>query len=78
MSPKDAGLAALKRVAAHTVEKRLLNSRGLPNYNLNFYIVNARGEYAGVALYASRFAICTEDGPRILPVEALFTGAPEN
>ena len=45
--PKDAGMAALKRVAKNTVEKRLLNSRGQPNFGLNFYIVNAKGEHAG-------------------------------
>jgi N4-(beta-N-acetylglucosaminyl)-L-asparaginase len=33
MSPKDAGMKALKRIVANTVEKRLLNSRGSPNFN---------------------------------------------
>ena len=32
MAPKDAGIDALKRVRANTVEKRLLNARGLPNF----------------------------------------------
>src|SRR5204863_6848681 len=31
MSPKDAGMTALKRIAANTMEKRLLNSRSQPN-----------------------------------------------
>jgi N4-(beta-N-acetylglucosaminyl)-L-asparaginase len=74
MSPKDAGMTALKRVAALTVEKRLLNDRGQPNFNLNYYILNAKGEYAGVALYASRYALCTESGPQTLEAEALFPG----
>jgi N4-(beta-N-acetylglucosaminyl)-L-asparaginase len=77
MSPKDAGMAALKRVAALTVEKRLLNDRGHPNFNLNYYILNVKGEYAGVALYSSRYALCTESGPQTLEAEALFPGAPE-
>jgi N4-(beta-N-acetylglucosaminyl)-L-asparaginase len=34
--PKDAGMEALKRVAANTVEKRLLNDKGRPNFGLNF------------------------------------------
>ncbi len=76
MSPKDAGMAALKRLVANTVEKRLLNDRGQPNFNVNYYIVNTKGEYAGVALYGSRYAVCTEDGPRTEPIEAMFTGAP--
>ena len=32
MAPKDAGIDAVKRVRANTVEKRLLNARGLPNF----------------------------------------------
>ena len=82
MAPKDAGMAALKRVVANTVEKRLLNNRGRPNFNVNYYILNKKGDYAGVALYPSekepvRFAVCTDDGPRALPVEALFSGSPD-
>ncbi len=77
MSPKDAGMAAMKRVAALTVEKRLLNDRGRPNFNVNYYILNAKGEYAGVALYASRYAVCTEAGPQTLEVEPLFPGTPQ-
>jgi len=76
MSPKDAGMTALKRVAALTVEKRLLNSRGHPNFNVNYYVLNAKGEYAGVALYASRYAVCTESGPQTLETDALFAGTP--
>src|SRR5262249_8893993 len=61
MHPKDAGLEVCKRIKANTVEKRLLNSRGNPNFDLNFYIVNAKGEYAGVCLYPrGRYAVCPE------------------
>jgi N4-(beta-N-acetylglucosaminyl)-L-asparaginase len=74
--PKDAGMTALKRVAALTVEKRLLNERGRPNFNVNYYILNAKGEYAGVTLYASRYSVCTESGPQTLEAEALFAGTP--
>jgi len=75
-SPKDAGIEACRRIQRNTVEPRLLNSRRLPNFNVNFYIVNARGEYAGVSLYPSRYAVCTDAGPRILDTEALFEGRP--
>ncbi len=78
MSPKDAGMEACKRIAANTVEKRLLNSRGQPNFNVNFYVLNAKGEFAGVALYQSQFAVCTDDGPKTLPTEPLFEGKPED
>jgi N4-(beta-N-acetylglucosaminyl)-L-asparaginase len=85
MSPKDAGMAAMKRVAAATVEKRLLNSRGRPNFNVSYYIVNAKGDFAGVSLYGSsggrdrvRFAVCDEKGPRLEAMEGMFEGAPGN
>ncbi len=76
-APKDAGLAALERVAANTVEKRLLNSRGLPAFGLSFYVLNAHGEHAGVSMYSSSYAVCTENGPEILPTEALYDGQSE-
>ncbi len=74
--PKDAGMAALKRVAKNTTEKRLLNSKGQPAFGLNFYIVNSAGEHAGVSMYASNYAVCTEKGPQTLATEPLFQGKP--
>jgi N4-(beta-N-acetylglucosaminyl)-L-asparaginase len=73
-SPKDAGMEALRRVQKNTVEKRLLNSRGLPNFGLNFYIVNRKGEYAGVSMYPATYAVCTENGPQTLDTEPLLQG----
>ena len=74
--PKDAGLEACRRIQMHTVERRLLNDRGLPNFNVKFYIVNIKGEYAGVGLYAPKgggeFAVCDEGGARLEPIEALL------
>src|SRR5215470_11680166 len=49
--PKDAGMEALRRIKANTVEKRLLNSRREPNFNINFYAINKDGVHAGVTLY---------------------------
>ncbi len=80
MSPKDAGMEGLRRIKENTVEKRLLNSRGNPRFGINFYILNAKGEYAGVGMYASErstFAVCTENGARLVPIEPLLQGAPE-
>ena len=77
MHPKDAGLDACRRIKANTIEKRLLNSRGEPNFNVHFYVLNAKGEYAAVALYGeSSFAVCTEDGPKTLESEPLLQGKP--
>jgi len=74
--PKDAALTALKRVAKNTIEKRLINSKGQPNFGLNFYVLNAKGEYAGVAMYESTYAVCTENGPQSLKTDALYEGRP--
>jgi N4-(beta-N-acetylglucosaminyl)-L-asparaginase len=72
--PKDAAMTALKRVAKNTIEKRLLNAKGNPNFGLSFYCLNAKGEYAGVAMYESTYAVCTENGPQTLKTDALFEG----
>ena len=74
--PLDAGLEAVRRIRDTTVEPRLLNARGAPNFNVSFYIVNARGEFAGVSLYANKFAVCTENGPEIRDTTPLFEGRP--
>ena len=79
-APKDAGMEALRRIKANQVEKRLLNSRGEPNFNINFYIVNAKGEYAGVTMYNTgklSFAVCDEKGPRLERMEPLLQGVPD-
>jgi N4-(beta-N-acetylglucosaminyl)-L-asparaginase len=73
--PKDAGLEALRRVKQNTIEKRLLNEAGNPNFGLNFYIVNAKGEHAGVSMYAARYAVCTENGPQTLETTPLLEGS---
>src|SRR5947199_3496353 len=74
MHPKDAALDLLRRVKTNTIEKRLLNSKSNPNFGLNFYALNAAGEYAGVSMYESSFAVCTENGPQTLPTEPLLPG----
>ena len=79
-APKDAGMEALRRIKANQIEKRLLNARGEPNFNINFYVVNAKGEYAGVTMYNPgklEFAVCDEKGPRLESMEPLLAGAPE-
>jgi N4-(beta-N-acetylglucosaminyl)-L-asparaginase len=83
--PKDAGMEALRRIKANTVEKRLQDKKGSPNFGINFYVLNARGEYAGVTMWAqtsatanpARFAICTENGAQTLECEPLLPGRPE-
>jgi len=80
--PKDAALEALRRIAAATIEKRLLNSEGKPRFQVSFYALDRRGEFAGVSLYATvggkpvNFAVCTERGPETRPCEGLYGAMP--
>ena len=77
MRPKDAGMEALRRIKSHTIEARLLNKRREPNFNVNFYILNASGEHAGVALYGgpnAAYSVCTENGAENRPIEPLLPG----
>jgi N4-(beta-N-acetylglucosaminyl)-L-asparaginase len=76
--PKDAAVAALRRIKAATVEKRLLNSRGEPSFGVKFYALNAKGQHAGVSMYGGAdvaYAVCSENGPETLPMEALLPGS---
>jgi N4-(beta-N-acetylglucosaminyl)-L-asparaginase len=81
--PKDAGMEALKRINANTVEKRLLGPDGRPDFYVSFYIVDRTGRYAGVDLYSSwkgrprRFAVCTEQGPQLVQSESLLGEGPK-
>jgi N4-(beta-N-acetylglucosaminyl)-L-asparaginase len=83
MSPKDAGMFVLKRIVANTAAKRLLNKNGKPNFDIKYYMLNARGEHACVSMYSFpdkehvRYAVCDESGPRLMAGEALFEGQPE-
>ncbi|MBA3317267.1 MAG: N(4)-(beta-N-acetylglucosaminyl)-L-asparaginase [Gemmatimonadales bacterium] len=90
MHPKDAGLDALKRVRSNTVERRLRRANGDPNFSLTFYVLNARGEHAGVSMYPEdedyrgwagntdrgfmKYAVCDRSGPRTVQCEALIPG----
>jgi len=80
--PRDAALEALRRVKASTVERRLLTADGEPAFGLTFYVVSRSGEYAGVSMWAEeggrprQFAVCTENGPELLPCDSLVGKAP--
>ena len=55
MSPEAALMKVMERVIAMT-EKRLLDDKGRPYFQLEYYAVNKKGEYAGACCYeGSRF-----------------------
>jgi N4-(beta-N-acetylglucosaminyl)-L-asparaginase len=77
MSPKDAGIDVCKRIKANTTEKRLLNSQGNPNFQITFYVLNAKGQYAGVSMYeGAKYAVCNDNGAQTLSCDYLLSGKP--
>jgi N4-(beta-N-acetylglucosaminyl)-L-asparaginase len=73
MHPKDAGMAALKRIQVQTVHPRLLREDGNPDFNVNFYALTKGGEHAGVAFYSGgKYAVCDESGGRHEAIEGLL------
>ncbi len=51
MSPEEAILDVLKRICEQTKSPRLLSAPGRPNFDVNFYAVNMKGEFAGGRFY---------------------------
>ena len=71
-SPEEALLQVIQRVIAIT-EQRLLDPRGRPLFDLDFYAVAKDGRYAGVSAYeGSSFAVCDERGGRLEKCAFLF------
>jgi N4-(beta-N-acetylglucosaminyl)-L-asparaginase len=71
MHPKDAALATLKRVVAMTPPS-LMNERGRPAFQLNFYAVNKQGVYGCASITPSNFAVADENGARVEDAAALY------
>ena len=65
MSPQQALMKVMERVIAMT-EKRLLADNGKPFFQLQYYAVNKKGEYAGACCYeGSKFAVADASGVRL-------------
>ncbi len=66
LSPTDACLEALRRIVHLTVEERLLDEDGRPNFNVNFYAVNRRGQHGAAAIWSGRqHAVFDAEGNRL-------------
>ncbi|HTK47741.1 MAG TPA: N(4)-(beta-N-acetylglucosaminyl)-L-asparaginase [Gemmatimonadaceae bacterium] len=72
MSPEAALMKVMERVIAMT-EKRLLDERGRPYFDLEYYAINKKGEFAGATSYGGgHFAVCDAQGPRRVEAAYLF------
>ncbi|MEX2178973.1 MAG: N(4)-(beta-N-acetylglucosaminyl)-L-asparaginase [Gemmatimonadaceae bacterium] len=71
-SPEQALIEVMQRVIAMT-EARLLDDRGRPYFDLQFYAVAKDGRYAGASAFeGSRFAVADERGARTESTAFLF------
>ncbi len=78
MSPVEAGLEALRRVAQHTTEPWLLDGEGRPVFNLKLYVLAKDGSYAGVSLRGpGQFAVTDGRGTRLETCVPLYDGSAE-
>ena len=72
MTPEAALIKVMERVIAMT-EKRLLDEKGHPYFQLEYYAVNKKGEYACACCYeGSEFAVCDAKGARTEKSAFLF------
>jgi N4-(beta-N-acetylglucosaminyl)-L-asparaginase len=63
MTPEAALMKVMERTIAMTEDRLLVNGR--PTFQLQFYAVNKKGEYAGACLYeGGSFAVHDAKGPR--------------
>lgn len=72
MTPRDACRKTLERALAMT-EPRLLDDKGRPKYQLNFYAVAKDGSYGGAAFYPAQFSVADAKGARLEDSAHLFT-----
>ena len=71
-SPEQALIEVMQRVIAMT-ESRLLGDNGRPYFDLTYYAVNKKGEYAGAAAYEGfQFAVADAKGARLEKCAYLF------
>jgi N4-(beta-N-acetylglucosaminyl)-L-asparaginase len=75
--PKDAGIAALRRIIDNTVDKRLRYEKGQPNFQVIFYAMNAKGEHGGTSIYPTKYAICTQKGGQLLDTASIYAERPK-
>ena len=72
MTPREAGLEILRRVAKHSVP-RLKNEKGEPDFGLQFYLIRKDGLHAGVTMRGKgKFSITDKDGTRKEDLVSLY------
>lgn len=72
--PKDACLYACRRIAEQTRLARLKDESGRPNFNVQFYALNAKGEVGGAEIRGggSTMAVATAAGAQQVEMAVLY------
>jgi len=73
-SPEEACLEACRRIVQHTKLRRLLNDKGEPDFNVQFYALNKAGEVGGAEIRGGngKFAVADATGPRLVDLAYLY------
>lgn len=72
-TPTEACLAVAKRLVDRTREKRLLDAKGRPAFNVTFYALRKDGAYGAASLMeGSKFAVSDEKGNRMEDAAFLY------
>ena len=72
LSPEQACLKTIERVIA-TTERRLLDARGRPLFDLEFYALARDGRFGAASTYeGGNFAVADASGARVMPSAFMF------
>lgn len=76
-SPKDACLAACRRIASKTKDPRLLDPEGRPNFDVKFYAIDKQGRHGSAALYGgAKYALADAESAGLFDAAYLFEKPP--
>ncbi|MFT7618070.1 MAG: N4-(beta-N-acetylglucosaminyl)-L-asparaginase [Planctomycetota bacterium] len=75
MHPKDACLFGVKRVVEMNKMPNVLRANGKPNFQVNFYAVNVKGDVGGASVFPSNYGVGDAKGSRREDTAVLFTSA---
>ena len=72
MSPEQACMKTIERVIA-TTERRLLDPRGRPLFDLQFYALSKDGRFGAATAYeGGNYAVADSQGARLIPMPFMF------
>ena len=72
-SPGDACMEVIRRIAAHVVDRRLLNEQRQPNFDVKLYALAKDGRFAAASIWSgARFAVYSDGRNRLEDAAYLF------